>query len=142
MSPLGRNRARSFFPDLGRRLVLVGGRRNRNNAARVVFRARRALIFPPIEGRTLAPRWMASGAGFLNLSWSSRVCRVSTEAIMDKEHVKGAADKAKGAMKDAAGKMIGDKGLQAQGEMDRTKGEAQQALGDAKDAAKHVRIEH
>jgi len=27
---------------------------------------------------------------------------------MDKEHVKGAADKAKGAMKDAAGKMIGD----------------------------------
>jgi len=77
VSPLGRNRARSFFPDLGRRLVLVGGRRNRNNAARVVFRARRALIFPPIEGRTLAPRWMASGAGFLNLSWSSRVCRVS-----------------------------------------------------------------
>jgi hypothetical protein len=63
VSPLGRYRARSFFPDLGRRLVLVGGRRNRNNAARVVFRARRALIFPPIEGRTLAPRWMASGAG-------------------------------------------------------------------------------
>jgi uncharacterized protein YjbJ (UPF0337 family) len=126
VSPLGRYRARNFFPDLGRRLVLVGGRRNRNNAARVVFRARRALIFPPIEGRTLAPRWMASGAGFLNLSWSSRV----------------AADKAKGAMKDAAGKMIGDKGLQAQGEMDRAKGEARQALGDAKDAAKHVRIEH
>ena len=61
---------------------------------------------------------------------------------MDKEHVKGAADKAKGATKDAAGKMIGDKGLQAQGEMDRTKGEAHQALGDANDAAKHVRIEH
>jgi hypothetical protein len=37
---------------------------------------------------------MASGAGFLNLSCSSRVCRVSKEAIMDKEHVKGAADKA------------------------------------------------
>jgi hypothetical protein len=28
-----------------------GGRRDRNNAARVVFRARRALIFPPIEER-------------------------------------------------------------------------------------------
>jgi uncharacterized protein YjbJ (UPF0337 family) len=84
---------------------------------------------------------MASGAGFLNLSWSSRVCPVSKEAIMDKD-VKDAADKAKGAMKDAAGKMIGDKGLQAQGEMDRAKGEARQALGDAKDAAKHVRIEH
>jgi uncharacterized protein YjbJ (UPF0337 family) len=85
---------------------------------------------------------MASGAGFLNFSWSLRVCRVSKEAIMDKEHVKGAADKAKGAMKDVAGKMIGDKGLQAQMEMDRAKGEARQALGDAKDAAKHVRIEH
>jgi uncharacterized protein YjbJ (UPF0337 family) len=45
-------------------------------------------------------------------------------------------------MKDAAGKMIGDRALQAQGEMDRAKGEASQALGDAKDAAKHVRIEH
>ena len=32
---------------------------------------------------------------------------------MDKEHVKGAADKAKGAVKDAAGKMMGDKELQA-----------------------------
>ena len=27
---------------------------------------------------------------------------------MDREHVKGAADKAKGAMKDAAGKVTGD----------------------------------
>ena len=30
---------------------------------------------------------------------------------MDKEHVKGAADKAKGAVKDAAGKMTDDKTL-------------------------------
>ena len=28
---------------------------------------------------------------------------------MDREHVKGAADKAKGAIKDAAGKLTGDK---------------------------------
>ena len=28
---------------------------------------------------------------------------------MDREHVKGAADKAKGAIKDAAGKVTGDK---------------------------------
>ena len=88
----------------------------------------------------LAPRclWRGIFEPFLIVASLS----VSTEAIMDKEHVKGAADKAKGAMKHAAGKMIGDKGLQAQGEMDRAKGEARQALGDAKDAAKHVRIEH
>jgi hypothetical protein len=33
---------------------------------------------------------------------------------MDKEHVKGAADKAKGAIKDTAGKTMGDKELQSE----------------------------
>ncbi len=61
---------------------------------------------------------------------------------MDKEHVKGAADKAKGAVKDAAGKMMDDKKLQAEGKMDKAKGSARDALGDDKDAAKHVRNEH
>ena len=61
---------------------------------------------------------------------------------MDKEHVKGAADKAKGAVKDAMGEAMGDKKLQAEGKMDKAKGEAREALGDAKDAAKHVRNEH
>jgi uncharacterized protein YjbJ (UPF0337 family) len=32
---------------------------------------------------------------------------------VDKEHVKGAADKAKGVVKDAVGKMTGDKQMQA-----------------------------
>ena len=34
---------------------------------------------------------------------------------MDKEHVKGAADKAKGAMKDAAGKMIATRDCRLKG---------------------------
>jgi len=55
---------------------------------------------------------------------------------MDKEHVKGAADKAKGAIKDAAGKMTGDKDLQAEGKMDKAKGAVHTAVGDAKDAVK------
>ncbi len=55
---------------------------------------------------------------------------------MDKEHVKGAADKAKGAIKDAAGKVMGDKELQAEGKMDKAKGDAHKALGDVKDAAR------
>jgi uncharacterized protein YjbJ (UPF0337 family) len=41
-------------------------------------------------------------------------------------------------VKDAAGKMMGDKGLQAEGKMDKAKGEARQALGDAKDAVRHA----
>ena len=50
---------------------------------------------------------------------------------MDKEHVKGAADKAKGAVKDAAGKVMGDKEMQAEGKMDKAKGAAHGAVGDA-----------
>jgi uncharacterized protein YjbJ (UPF0337 family) len=42
-------------------------------------------------------------------------------------------------MKDAAGKMMDDKKLQAEGKMDKAKGEAREALGDAKDAVKRGR---
>ena len=62
--------------------------------------------------------------------------RSRRKPIMDKEHLKGAADKAKGAMKDAAGKLTDDKELQAEGKRDKAKGGARQALGDAKDAVK------
>jgi uncharacterized protein YjbJ (UPF0337 family) len=55
---------------------------------------------------------------------------------MDKEHLKGAADKAKGSIKDAAGKLTNDTELQAEGKMDKAKGGARQALGNAKDALK------
>jgi uncharacterized protein YjbJ (UPF0337 family) len=57
---------------------------------------------------------------------------------MDREHVKGAADKVKGAVKDAAGKMTGDKKLQAEGKIDKAKGEAHKVAGDVKDAARHA----
>ncbi len=57
---------------------------------------------------------------------------------MDKEHIKGAADKAKGAVKDAAGKLMGDKSLQAEGKMDKAKGAAREALGDVKDAVRNA----
>ncbi len=55
---------------------------------------------------------------------------------MDKEHVKGAADKAKGAVKDAAGKMMGDKKMQTEGKMDKAKGAGHQTAGDVKDAVR------
>jgi uncharacterized protein YjbJ (UPF0337 family) len=55
---------------------------------------------------------------------------------MDREHVKGAADKAKGAIKDAAGKMTGDKKLEAEGKIDKAKGAAHKAAGDVKDKAR------
>jgi uncharacterized protein YjbJ (UPF0337 family) len=55
---------------------------------------------------------------------------------MDREHVKGAADKAKGAVKDAAGKITGDDKLQAEGKMDKAKGAAHNIAGDVKDAVR------
>jgi len=55
---------------------------------------------------------------------------------MDREHAKGAADKAKGAIKDAAGKVTGDKELQTEGKIDKAKGAAHNVAGDVKDAAR------
>jgi uncharacterized protein YjbJ (UPF0337 family) len=56
--------------------------------------------------------------------------------MMDKEHIKGGADKAKGAVKDTAGKLTGDQKLQAEGKLDKAKGEAHKVTGDVKDAIK------
>jgi uncharacterized protein YjbJ (UPF0337 family) len=53
---------------------------------------------------------------------------------MDREHIKGAAEKAKGAVKDTAGKMTGDKKMQSEGKLDKAKGAAHKAAGDVKDA--------
>ena len=55
---------------------------------------------------------------------------------MDREHVKGAADKVKGAIKDTAGKLTGDDKLQAEGKMDKAKGDLHNIAGDVKDAVR------
>jgi uncharacterized protein YjbJ (UPF0337 family) len=57
---------------------------------------------------------------------------------MDREHVKGAADKAKGAIKDTAGKLTGDKDLQTEGKFDKAKGKAHNAVGNIKEAARDM----
>jgi uncharacterized protein YjbJ (UPF0337 family) len=57
---------------------------------------------------------------------------------MDKEHVKGAADKAVGKTKEVAGQVTGNKKLEAQGKVDRVKGAVHNAAGDAKDAGKEA----
>ena len=62
--------------------------------------------------------------------------RLREEPIMDREHIKGAADKVKGAVKDTAGKVTGDEKMQAEGKMDKAKGAAHNAVGDAKDTVR------
>jgi uncharacterized protein YjbJ (UPF0337 family) len=57
---------------------------------------------------------------------------------MDREHIKGAADKVKGAIKDTAGKLTGDQKLQSEGKLDKAKGEAHNAVGNVKDAVRDL----
>ena len=51
---------------------------------------------------------------------------------MDREHIKGVADYAKGAIKETIGKITGDKQMQAEGKLDKVKGAVHNAVGTPK----------
>ena len=55
---------------------------------------------------------------------------------MDKDRVEGMAHQAKGAVKEAAGKVTGDAKLQAEGQAEKAAGKVQNAVGGMKDAAR------
>ncbi len=55
---------------------------------------------------------------------------------MDKDRIEGSATQAKGAIKQAAGKITGDTKLQAEGAADKAAGKVQNAVGGAKDAVR------
>jgi uncharacterized protein YjbJ (UPF0337 family) len=61
---------------------------------------------------------------------------------MDKDRIKGMGDQAKGAVKDAAGKVTGDAKLQAEGKADKLKGKMENAVGGAKDAVRDAANQH
>jgi uncharacterized protein YjbJ (UPF0337 family) len=52
---------------------------------------------------------------------------------MDKDRIEGSAKQAKGAIKDAAGKITGDHKLQGEGKADKAEGKIQNAIGGLKD---------
>ena len=52
---------------------------------------------------------------------------------MSNERIQGAADQAKGAVKEAAGKITGDAKLKAEGALDKTKGKVESEVGKIKD---------
>ena len=56
------------------------------------------------------------------------------ERTVDKDRIKGSATQAKGAVKEAVGKMTGDSKLQADGKADKVVGKIQNAVGGVKDA--------
>ena len=55
---------------------------------------------------------------------------------MHKDQIDGAAKQARGAIKDAAGKVTGDLKLQADGKLDKAEGKVQSRVGEAKEAAR------
>jgi uncharacterized protein YjbJ (UPF0337 family) len=81
------------------------------------------------------------GAGRYSTSVSPKVKPYNLEFFMDKDRIEGSANQAKGAVKEAAGKVTGDAKLQAEGAADKTAGKVQNAVGGMKDAlrdaAKH-----
>jgi uncharacterized protein YjbJ (UPF0337 family) len=57
---------------------------------------------------------------------------------MDKDRINGSANQAKGAAKQALGKMTGDSKLKAEGAADKAKGKVQNAIGGAKEALRET----
>ncbi|MGB6540054.1 MAG: CsbD family protein [Xanthobacteraceae bacterium] len=55
---------------------------------------------------------------------------------MDKDRIQGSAKQAKGAVKVAAGKVLGDAKLEAEGKTEKTAGKVQNAIGGLKDAVR------
>lgn len=55
---------------------------------------------------------------------------------MDKDRVEGAGHQVKGAVKETAGKVMGDKKTQAEGAAEKAAGKVQNTVGGVKDAAK------
>ncbi len=55
---------------------------------------------------------------------------------MNNEHVKGAAEKGEGKIKEVVGPVTGDRKLENEGKVYQVKGAVHTALGDVKDASK------
>ena len=56
--------------------------------------------------------------------------------MVDENRVEGAWDKAKGAVKEGVGKLVGDDKMQAEGVADKAKGNAESAVGGVKDTVR------
>jgi uncharacterized protein YjbJ (UPF0337 family) len=55
---------------------------------------------------------------------------------MNKDQVKGRVETVKGAIKEAAGNLVGNKSLEAEGVVQKTVGKVQSTLGDARSEVK------
>ena len=61
---------------------------------------------------------------------------------MDKDRVEGSAEQAKGKIKEAVGKVLGDKKAETEGQAEQIKGKVQNAVGGVKDAVRDAVRKH
>ena len=57
---------------------------------------------------------------------------------MDKDRIAGAAHEAKGSIKEAVGKVVGDAKLQSDGKAEKTAGKIQNAIGGVTDTVRNI----
>ena len=58
------------------------------------------------------------------------------DATVDKDRIKGSAEQIKGTVKEAVGKVLGDKKMETEGATDKAAGKVQNAVGGLKDAVR------
>src|ERR1700677_1871801 len=88
-----------------------------------------------------SPSGFLAGGGTIETGSCCQRHARQRKTIMNRDQVKGAADKAKGAIEDTAGKIIGDAKLQAEGKLEKAKGgAARSAVGDVKEAVKSAKL--
>jgi len=59
-------------------------------------------------------------------------------AVVNKQQAEGKFDKAKGEVKEVAGKAIGDEQLEAEGAWDKVKGNVKEGVGNVKEAVREA----
>jgi uncharacterized protein YjbJ (UPF0337 family) len=74
-----------------------------------------------------------SGAPRLNVYPPDAFSSHKQESIMDKDRIEGAAEQAKGKVKEVAGKITGDTKLEGEGKADQVAGKVQNTIGGIKD---------
>jgi uncharacterized protein YjbJ (UPF0337 family) len=83
-------------------------------------------------------RWQATRFRLDRLGFATFESPENQERTMDKDRVEGAAHQVKGGVKEAVGKVTGDKKTQAEGTAEKAAGKVQNTAGGVKDTAKDL----
>jgi uncharacterized protein YjbJ (UPF0337 family) len=82
-------------------------------------------------------------SGWIKITTDHIICPVITDElltrkkhVMNKDRVEGSAKQAAGAVKEVAGKLMGDAKLKTEGKAEKIEGKIQNAIGGLKDVAK------